>query len=394
MPIYCDHHATTPIDERVLDAMMPFLRGTFGNAASRGHAHGRAAREAVEQAREQVASLLGARASEVVFTSGATESDNLALLGAMSRPDGRAAGHLVTQATEHPAVLDTCEELERRGARVTRLPVDAVGRVSPSALGGALVEDTRLVSVMLCNNEVGTVQDIDALARVERPAGALFHCDAAQGLGLLPLDVRATPVDLVSVSAHKLYGPKGVGALYVRAAARARLRPVVFGGGHEDGLRSGTANVPGIVGLGAAARLAQEQGEADALRMAGLRDRLWASLSGLEEVRRFGDPSHAHPGNLCVGFGYTDAAALLLALEPHVSVASGAACSTHKTTPSHVLLALGVTGDWLRASVRFGLGRSTTASEVDEIASHVKGAVGALRARSPLFRARGTPLDW
>ncbi|MCB9627814.1 MAG: cysteine desulfurase [Sandaracinaceae bacterium] len=394
MPIYCDHHATTPVDERVLDAMLPYLRETFGNAASRGHAHGRAARDAVEGAREQVASLLGARAREIIFTSGATESDNLALLGVMCRSDGSAAGHLVTQATEHPAVLDTCDELTRRGARVTRLPVDPVGRVSPSALADGLDEDTRLVSVMLCNNEVGTVQDINALARVERPTGALFHCDAAQGLGLLPLDVGVTPVDLVSVSAHKLYGPKGVGALYVRASARPRLRPVVFGGGHEDGLRSGTANVPGIVGLGAAAQLAREEGASDALRIARLRDRLWASLSELEEVRRFGDSAHAHPGNLCVGFGYTDAAALLLALEPHVSVASGAACSTHKSAPSHVLMALGVTGDWLRSSVRFGLGRSTTESEVDEVASHVKAAVGALRARSPLFRARGTPLDW
>jgi cysteine desulfurase len=330
----------------------------------------------------------------VVFTSGATESNNLALLGAMSQPDGRAAGHLVTQATEHPAVLDTARELERRGARVSRLPVDGVGQVDPAALAAALTDDTRLVSVMRCNNEVGTVQDIPALASVARAEGALFHCDAAQGLGLLPLDVARTPVDLVSVSGHKLYGPKGVGALWVRGAALARLRPVVFGGGHELGLRSGTLNVPGIVGLGAAAELMRAEGAAEALRVASLRDRLWAKLSPLDELRRFGDPQRAHPGNLSVGVGYTDAAALLLALEPFVSVSSGAACSTTKTAPSHVLVALGVTGDWLRSSVRFGLGRGSTEAEVDEVAARVVEAVGALRARSPLYRTRGTPLDW
>lgn len=393
MTIYLDHHATTPLDPRVLDAMLPFLRGAFGNAAS-GHAHGRAARDAVEHARGQIASLLGGRADEVVFTSGATESNNLALVGVMTDERGAAAGEVVTQVTEHPAVLDTCSELERRGAIITRLGVDSLGHVTPDQLAAAMSGDTRLVSIMRCNNEIGTVHDIDALSRVARPAGALFHCDAAQGLGLLPLDVRVTPVDLVSVSAHKLYGPKGVGALWVRRTARDRVRALQHGGGHEGGLRSGTLDVPGIVGFGAAAALATEQGADDARRMAALRDRLWDGLSGLEEVRRFGDAQHAHPGNLNVGFGYTDSAALLLALDPHVSVSSGAACSTAKRAPSHVLRALGVDDDDVRSGLRFGVGRGTTAAEIDAVAEHVVAAVGSLRERSPLWRARGKPLDW
>lgn len=393
MTIYLDHHATTPLDPSVLDAMLPFLRGAFGNAAS-GHAHGRAARDAVEHARGQIASLLGGRADEVVFTSGATESNNLALLGVMTDDRGAAAGQVVTQVTEHPAVLDTCRELERRGATITRLGVDSLGHVTPDGLAAAMSGDTRLVSIMRCNNEIGTVHDIDTLARVARPAGALFHCDAAQGLGLLPLDVRATPVDLVSVSAHKLYGPMGIGALWVRRTARDRVRVLQHGGGHEGGLRSGTLNLPGIVGFGAAAALAREQGADDARRMAELRDRLWDRLSGLEEVRRFGDAQHAHPGNLNVGFGYTDSAALLLALDPHVSVSSGAACSTAKRAPSHVLRALGVDDDGVRASLRFGVGRGTTAAEIDAVAEHVVAAVGSLRERSPLWRSRGKPLAW
>lgn len=393
MTIYLDHHATTPLDPRVLDAMLPFLRGGFGNAAS-GHAHGRAARDAVEHARGQVARLIGGRSDEVVFTSGATESNNLALLGTLTNERGGAVGHVVTQVTEHPAVLDTCSELERRGARVTRLPVDALGHLETAQLAGAMSRDTRLVSVMRCNNEIGTVHDIDALARVPRPGGALFHCDAAQGLGLLPLDVRVTPVDLVSVSAHKLYGPKGIGALWVGRAVRDHVHAIQHGGGHEGGLRSGTLDVPSIVGFGAAAQLAMEQGAEDALRMAALRDRLWERLAGLEEVRRFGDAQHAHPGNLAVGFGFTDSAALLLALDPHVSVSSGAACSTAKRAPSHVLRALGLPDEAVRSSLRFGVGRGTTPTEIDAVAAHVVAAVGSLRERSPLWRARGKPLDW
>lgn len=393
MPIYLDHHATTPLDPRVLDAMLPFLRESFGNAAS-GHAHGRVAHAAVEHARAQVAGLLGGRPDEVVFTSGATESNNLALLGVMTGERGDAHGHVITQATEHPAILDTCHELERRGARVTRLPVDAQGHLEVDQLEAAMSADTRLVSVMRCNNEIGTVHDIDALARVPRVDGTLFHCDAAQGLGLLPLDVRVTPVDLVSVSAHKLYGPKGVGALWVRRTIASSLHAIQHGGGHERGLRSGTLDVPAIVGFGMAAQLAVEQGAEDARRMAALRDRLWTRLATLEAVQRFGDAQHAHPGNLNVGFGFTDAAALLLELQPHVSVSSGAACSTAKSQPSHVLRALGVDDDALRSSLRFGLGRGTTEDEIDAVAQHVITAVDGLRARSPLWRARGKPLAW
>ncbi len=394
MPIYLDYHATTPVDPLVLEAMSPFLGPRVGNAASRSHTHGRSARDAVERARSQVAALIGARNEEVVFTSGATESNNLALLGRVVNEEGRARGHVITQPTEHPSVLDTCAELTRRGAEVTLASVDGVGRASVTEMLAAMRENTQLISLMLCNNEVGTAQDVRGLCAAERPRDALVHCDAAQGLGLLPLDVREVRVDLVSLSAHKLYGPQGVGALWVRPSARRLLRAQQHGGGHEGGLRSGTLNVPGIVGFGAAAALARARAATEAERLASLRDKLFAELSVLDEIRRFGDPEENHPGNLNVAFGYTDAAGLLLALEAHLSVSSGSACSTAKSEPSHVLRAMGVPEAWLRSGLRFGLGRFTTEAEVREAAGHVVRAVRELRARSPHYRNRHKALDW
>ncbi len=397
-PIYMDHHATTPVDERVLRAMLPYFAERFGNASSKSHQHGKAARGAVEAARAQVAALIGAKPGEIVFTSGATESDNLAIRGAAEARanDGR---HVVTVRTEHKAVLDTCAALERAGWRVTYLDVDAEGRVSPAAVESALEEDTVLVSMMLANNEVGVVNDVAAVGAVLRERGVTFHCDAAQGLGYLPFAVDDACIDLASLSAHKMYGPKGVGALYVRSGARSGgvPSPQVHGGGHEQGLRSGTLNVPGIVGFGAAADIMRSEGASEAQRLEALRDRLSNRITeSLEEVRLNGSMSNRHPGNLNVSFGYVDGARLLLDLAEVASVSSGAACSTEKPGPSYVLEAMGVPPDWSSASVRFGLGRSTTADQVDTAADAVVETVGRLRERSPLWAQRGSgePVEW
>ena len=397
-PIYMDHHATTPVDSRVLRAMLPYFGEDFGNAASRVHAHGKAAREAVDSARGRVAALIGAKPGELVFTSGATESDNLAIRGtAVARAsDGR---HLVSVRTEHKAVLDTCKALEHEGWRVTLLDVDAEGRVDPAAVAAAMTDDTVLVSVMLANNEVGVVQDIASIGALARERGVTFHCDAAQGLGYLPFDVAEMGVDLVSMSAHKMYGPKGVGALFVSQALRARSIPApqLLGGGHEDGLRSGTLNVPGIVGFGEAAAIMQAEGQEEAARLAALRDSLRSQIvDALPEVRLNGAESTRHPGNLNLSFGYVDGAALLIELCKRVSVSSGAACSSADTGPSYVLAAMGVPGEWSASSIRFGLGRETTERDVARTANAVAELVGELRARSPLWDARqsGKSIDW
>lgn len=397
-PIYMDHHATTPVDERVLSAMLPYFTEHYGNASSRVHAHGRKAREGVEAARAQVAALIGASGEEIVFTSGATESDNLALFGTASgrEQDGK---HVVSVCTEHKAVLDSLSALERRGWRVTRLPVDSDGMLAIADLEAALTEDTSLVSVMLANNEVGVVQDLAAVAALTRPRGITLHCDAAQGLGYLPLSVRELPIDLLSMSAHKMYGPKGVGALYVRRSLQTRGLPLpqMHGGGHEAGLRSGTLDVPGIVGMGAAADLMLQHGTEEASQLAHLRDELQARLvEALDEVRVNGSTTHRHPGNLNVSFGYVDGAALLLAVCETVSVSSGSACSSATTEPSYVLEAMGVDREWAKASIRFGLGRSTTPHDVASAADAVIAAVAKLRAESPSWRARehGETVDW
>lgn len=397
-PIYMDYHATTPVDERVLAAMLPFFAERFGNAASRIHRHGRTARDAVELGRAEVAGLIGAKPDEVIFTSGATESDNLAIRGvAQARlGDGK---HIVTVRTEHKAVVDTCAALEREGWQITWLEVDPLGLVSAETVAGALRDDTVLVSVMLANNEVGVVQDLAAIGALTAERGIILHCDAAQGLGYLPFSVEELNVDLASLSAHKMYGPKGVGALYVRRSLQTRGIPVpqMHGGGHESGLRSGTLNVPGIVGFGAAAELMRAEGKGEAMRVQSLRDDLQRRLfESIEEIRLNGAASPRHPGNLNVSFGYVDGARLLLELTETVSVSSGAACSSAEVGPSYVLEAMGVPREWSLASIRFGLGRHTTDEHVQAVADAVIRTVSGLRERSPLWarRTSGEPVDW
>ncbi|MEM7434137.1 MAG: cysteine desulfurase family protein [Myxococcota bacterium] len=397
-PIYMDHHATTPVDPRVVEAMLPYLGDHFGNAASTAHAFGRAARDATELGRAQVAALLDCRPDELVFTSGATESDNLAIAG-VARALESAGKHLVTVRTEHKAVVDCCAALERDGWRVSYLDVDAEGRVAPDAVREALTDETVLVSVMLANNEVGVVQDVAAIGAVARERGVLFHCDAAQGLGYLPLSTQDMPVDLVSLSAHKMYGPKGIGALYVRRTAQARgvPAPLVHGGGHEFGLRSGTLNVPGIVGFGVAAEILTLEGPQEADRIAKLRDSLERRISNeVDETRLNGDRAPRHPGNLNMSFRYVDGAALLRAIGEHVAVSSGAACSSATPGPSYVLEAMGVPDDEAAASIRFGLGRSTTEADIARAGDVVVETVAALRAKSPAWRRHtaGKPVDW
>ncbi len=397
-PIYMDHHATTPVDERVLQSMLPYFAERFGNAASRVHAHGKEARDAVEAARAEVAALIGAGQSELIFTSGATESDNLAILGtARAREaDGR---HVVTVRTEHKAVLDAFGELERRGWRVTWLDVDDRGLLSIEEVEAALTDDTVLVSAMLANNEIGVAQDLAAIGALTRARGITFHCDAAQGLGYLPCSVDAMNIDLASLSAHKMYGPKGVGALYVSHALQTRgiPAPLLFGGGHEHGFRPGTLDVPSIVGFGAAATIMRREGAEEAARLTSLRDALEQRvLEALGEVRVNGAGGPRHPGNLNLSFGFVDGAALLLRVCEVASVSSGAACSSADAGPSYVLEALGVPEDWGAASIRFGLGRGTTEADVDRVADAVVVTVNELRSRSPLWAARksGKPIDW
>ena len=397
-PIYMDYHATTPVDERVLAAMLPYFEACFGNAASRTHAHGKAARDAVELGRTQVAGLVGAKPDELIFTSGATESDNLAIRGTAQARVGDGK-HIVTVRTEHRAVLDSCATLEREGWRVTWLEVDAQGLISADAVAEALTDETVLVSVMLANNEVGVVQNLAAIGALTAERGITFHCDAAQGLGYLPFSVDDMHIDLASISAHKMYGPKGIGGLYVRESLQTRGIPVtqMHGGGHERGLRSGTLNVPGIVGFGAASEIMKNEGRSEAVRIGSLRDGLKDHLLGvIEEVQLNGAANPRHPGNLNLSFGYVDGARLLLDLCERVSVSSGSACSSAEAGPSYVLEAMGVPKDRSAASVRFGLGRHTTTAEVQTVANTVIETVRRLRERSPLWarRSSGNPADW
>jgi len=352
----------------------------------------------VERGRAQVAKLLGAQPEEVIFTSGATESDNLAIRGlARGRMDD--GNHLVTVRTEHRAVLDSCAALERDGWRVTQLEVDAQGLISRDAVAEALTDETVLISVMLANNEVGAVQDLMAIGALAAERGIAFHCDAAQGLGYLPFSVDPLNIDLASISAHKMYGPKGIGALYVRDALQSRGLPApqMHGGGHERGLRPGTLNVPGVVGFGAAAAIMLREGSAEAARIASLRDDLRDRIvHALDEVQLNGALEPRHPGNLNLSFGYVDGARLLLELCEVASVSSGSACSSAKAGPSHVLEAMGVPKDLSAASIRFGLGRYTNPMEVQTVADAVIDIVGRLRRQSPLWarRASGKPVDW
>src|SRR5262245_21208217 len=383
--IYMDNNATTRVDPRVVEAMLPWFTEHYGNAASRHHAFGRKAEEGVEQAREQVARLIGASPREVVFTSGATESDNLALKGAaaMHRPRG---DHLVTGVTEHHAVLDSARWLERSGFRVTYLPLDAFGRVPPEQVEEALTDRTILVSLMAANNEVGTLHPIAEVGRVCKRRGVLFHSDAVQAAGQVPLDVEALGVDLLSLSAHKMYGPKGVGALYVRRRdPLVRLEPLFHGGGHERGLRSGTLAVPAIVGFGAACALAQAEMPAESGRLAGLRERLRQGIMGaLPGVSLNGHPTERLPGNLNLSFDWVRGEALLMGLRG-VCVSSGSACTSASPEPSYVLRALGVDEERAHASLRFGLGRFNTSEEVERVIAEVVRVVTKLRELSPLY---------
>ena len=388
-PIYLDHHATTPCDARVVDAMLPYFREEFGNAASRTHAFGWRAAEAVERARAEVAALVGADARDVVFTSGATEANNLALIGgarALRRARGSSVSHVITVASEHRAVLDPVAALEREGFRATLLPVASDGRVDPERLRSALAQPSLLVSVMHANNEIGVVQPIETLARLASAAGAAFHCDAAQSAGSLALDVTQLGVDFLSLSAHKLYGPKGIGALVVRRRApHARLEPILHGGGHERGLRSGTLPVALCVGFGRAAELARASRDADARRLAQLRDRLWARLSEeLPAIELNGSREHRLPGNLNVSFLGAEGEALLAAL-PELALSTGSACTSAKREPSHVLRALGASEARALSALRFGIGRSNTEAEVDRAAELVIAATRRLRALSPVW---------
>ncbi len=379
--IYLDSHATTPVDPRVLEAMLPFFTEHFGNASSKNHPFGWKAAKAVEHAREQVADLIGARFREIVFTSGATESNNLAIKGVAARAP-KTRRHLVTVATEHRAVLDPCRALERDGFQVSCLGVGADGLVNLDAVGAAVNDDTLLVSVMAGNNEIGVLQPLAGIARIAKARGALFHCDAVQAAGVTSLNVRELGIDLLSLSAHKMYGPKGIGALYVaKSDPPIAIEPLFDGGGHERGYRSGTLNVPGIIGFGTAAEICREEGPADARRLQGLRDRLWDGLRSLGGIQANGSMEQRLPQNLNVRVDGIAGESLLTALANDVAISSGAACATASAEPSHVLRALGLTDDQARASLRFGLHRFNTDQEVDRVVSMVVDRVKGLRKR-------------
>jgi len=384
-PIYMDNNATTRCDPRVVDAMLPFFTEQYGNAASRNHAFGWKAEEAVEEAREQIGSLINAGAKEMIFTSGATESNNLALKGvaAMYKKKGN---HIITTVTEHKAVLDPCKRLERDGFQVTFLPVDKFGQVSAQQVAEAMTDKTILVSVMAANNEIGTLQPIKDIGQLCKKRGILFHTDAVQAVGKIPVDVEAMGIDLLSLTAHKIYGPKGIGALYVRRKdPRVRLDPLIDGGGHERGMRSGTLPVPLIVGFGQACDIARAEMPVEAERLLQLCERLRRGIcAGLEEVSLNGHPTERLPGNLNLSFAYVDGNALLMNLRD-VAVSSGSACTSADPEPSYVLRALGVADDLAHSSIRFGLGRFTTVEEVDRVIAEVIRAVMHLRTQSPLY---------
>jgi cysteine desulfurase len=387
LPVYMDNHATTQVDPRVLDAMLPYFTEKYGNAASRNHEFGWQAEEAVENARGQIARLINASPKEIVFSSGATESDNLALKGVAEFH--RAKGnHIITQATEHKAVLDVCKRLQESDCTVTYLPVARDGRVSLEDLRRAITPKTILISIMYANNEIGVLQPIAEIGKIAKKAGVLFHTDAVQAIGKIPVDVERDGIDLLSISAHKLYGPKGVGALYVRRKnPRVQLAAMIDGGGHERGLRSGTLNVPGIVGLGKACEICAREMAEESARLAALRDKLKdAILSRLEDTTINGSMEHRLPNNLNLSFAGVEGDALLMGIND-VAISSGSACTSATLEPSHVLSALGVPEELAHSSIRFGLGRFNTAEDVDYVAGRVVETVKRLRELSPLYEA-------
>lgn len=385
LPIYFDNHATTQVDPRVIDAMLPYFNEKFGNAASRNHAFGWAAEEGVEEARAQVAQLINATPKEIVITSGATESDNLAIKGvaAMYREKGN---HIITQVTEHKAVLDTCKRLEKEGYEVTYLPVEKDGRINLDDLRRAITPKTILISIMYANNEIGVIQPVAEIGRIAKEKGIFFHVDGVQAIGKIPVDVQKDGIDLLSISAHKLYGPKGVGALYVRRKnPRVQLTAIIDGGGHERGMRSGTLNVPGIVGLGKACDLCRQEMVEETARLSGLRDRLKNGIMGkLDETYVNGSMEHRLPHNINISFAYVEGESLLMGIND-VAVSSGSACTSATLEPSYVLKALGVGEDLAHTSIRFGLGRFNTIEEVDYVTNRVVETVERLRELSPLY---------
>ena len=392
LPIYMDNHATTPVDPRVLDAMLPYFRGDFGNAASRSHVFGWNAERAVEQAREQVAASIGASGREIVWTSGATESDNLAIKGAADFYRDRG-NHIITAVTEHKAVLDSCKRLEKAGFEVTYLPVERDGRVNPQAVADAMTDRTIVVSIMLANNEVGTINPVAEIGEVVKARGAMFHIDAVQGVGKIPFDVTTSHADLVSLSAHKMYGPKGIGALYVRRKPRVRITPIIDGGGHERGMRSGTLNVPGIVGFGKAAELSAAELADEGKRLLALRERLRLGIQArVSDTVLNGSLEHRLPGSLNLSFAYVEGEAMMMALKD-VAVSSGSACTSASLEPSYVLRAMGVPVEMAHTSIRFGLGRFNTEEEVDYVIDLVAQKVGKLREMSPLWEMAQSGVD-
>ncbi|MBF6989914.1 IscS subfamily cysteine desulfurase [Cupriavidus sp. IK-TO18] len=382
-PIYMDYSATTPVDPRVADKMIPYLREQFGNPASRSHAYGWDAERAVEEAREQVAALVGADPREIVWTSGATESDNLAIKGAANFYSGKGK-HIITVKTEHKAVLDTTRELERQGFEVTYLDVKENGLLDMDVFKQALRPDTILVSVMLVNNEIGVIQDVEQIGEICREKGIIFHCDAAQATGKVAIDLNKLKCDLMSFSAHKTYGPKGIGALYVRRKPRVRIEAQMHGGGHERGMRSGTLAPHQIVGMGEAFRIAREEMATENERIRMLRDRLWNGLSDMEEVYLNGDLEHRVPHNLNVSFNFVEGESLIMAIKD-VAVSSGSACTSASLEPSYVLRALGRNDELAHSSIRFTVGRFTTEQEIDFTVELLKSKIGKLRDLSPLW---------
>jgi cysteine desulfurase len=393
LPIYMDNHATTPMDPRVLEEMLPYFMEKFGNAASRNHWFGWVAEEGTETARERIAKLIGATTKEIIFTSGATESDNLAIKG-VAEMYKEKGNHVITAVTEHKAVLDTCKRLEKYGFRVTYMPVQKDGVVDLDDLKRAMDDKTILVTIMAANNEIGVLQPVAEIGKLCHERGVIFHSDATQAVGKVPVDVNKQNIDVMSISAHKMYGPKGVGALYVRRKnPRVQISAIIDGGGHERGMRSGTLNVPGIVGLGKACALATEEMPKESCRLAGLRNRLRDNILGrLDEVYINGSMEHRLPGNLNISFAYVEGESLLMGIND-VAVSSGSACTSATLEPSYVLKALGTGDDLAHSSIRFGIGRFNTEAEVDYVADRVVETVGRLRELSPLYEMAKEGVD-
>ena len=392
LPIYLDNNATTPLDPRVLEAMMPYLTDVFGNAASRNHPFGWAAEEGVDYAREQISALINCDSKEIIFTSGATESDNLGIKGVFEMYSQKG-NHIITCTTEHKAVLDTCKHIEKLGGRVTYLPVDEKGLISLAELEAAMTPETILVTIMYGNNETGTIQPIREIAAIAHKHGALFMTDGTQAVGKIPVDVLADGIDLMAFTAHKMYGPKGIGALYVRRKnPRVKVTAQMDGGGHERGMRSGTLNVPGIVGFGKACELCMNEMESEAARLSVMRDRLEAGLMALEEAYVNGNVEHRLPHVANISFKYVEGEGLMMGVKD-LAVSSGSACTSASLEPSYVLKALGLSDDLAHSSLRFGLSRFTTEEQIDYAINHVKEAVTKLREMSPLWEMHKEGID-